>query len=122
MPVRSNLSSHQRIRYRVKKKVQGTSLIPRFTVYRSLNNIYAQLVDDTNKKTILTVSTLSKEVKEMLKEKKSKTEESRIIGQKLAEVAKDRNIKKVVFDRNGYLYHGRVKAIADAARKAGLEF
>jgi len=122
MPVRSNLPSRQRIKYRIRKKVQGTATVPRFTVFRSLNNIYAQLVDDVNGKTLLTVSTISKEVKSILKEKISKTEESKIIGQKLAEIAHGKNIKKVVFDRNGYLYHGRVKAIAEAARKAGLEF
>jgi large subunit ribosomal protein L18 len=80
------------------------------------------LVDDINGKTLFTVSTISKDVKDSLKEKASKTEKSKIIGKKLAEKALENNIKKVVFDRNGYLYHGRVKAIADAAREAGLEF
>lgn len=122
MPIRSNLTSRNRIKYRIKKRIKGTSSVPRFTVYRSLNNIYAQFVDDISGKTLLTVSTISKDMKQVLKEKKSKTEESRIIGQKVAEIAKEKNIKRVVFDRNGYLYHGRVKAIADAAREAGLEF
>ncbi|HEY3251146.1 MAG TPA: 50S ribosomal protein L18 [Ignavibacteria bacterium] len=122
MPLRSNLSSHQRIKYNIRKKVVGTATRPRFTVFRSLNNIYAQLVDDINGKTLFTVSTISKDVKDSLKEKASKTEKSKIIGKKLAEKALENNIKKVVFDRNGYLYHGRVKAIADAAREAGLEF
>ncbi len=122
MPVRANLSSRKRIKYRIRKKVLGTASRPRFTVFRSLNNIYAQLVDDVNGKTLFTVSTISKEVKGLLKDKKSKTEESKQVGKKLAEMAIERNIKKVVFDRNGYLYHGRIKAIADSAREAGLEF
>src|SRR4030095_7309546 len=122
MPEKSNLSSHQRIKYNIRKKVMGTSDRPRFTVFRSLNNIYVQLVDDINGKTLLTVSSVSKDVKTSLKDKISKIEKSKIIGKKLAEKAKENNITKVVFDRNGYLYHGRVKAIADAAREAGLEF
>jgi len=122
MPVRANLSSRKRIKYRIRKKVLGTALRPRFTVFRSLNNIYAQLVDDVNGKTLFTVSTISKEVKGLLKDKKSKTDQSKQVGKKLAELAIERNIKKVVFDRNGYLYHGRIKAIADSAREAGLEF
>ena len=122
MPVRSNLSSKQRIKYGIRKKVTGTASRPRFTVFRSLNNVYAQLIDDINGKTILSVSTISKGVKETLGAKISKTEKSKMIGKKLAEKALENNITKVVFDRNGYLYHGRVKAIADAAREAGLRF
>ena len=122
MPVRSNLSSHQRIKYSIRKNVLGTPERPRFTVFRSLNNISVQFIDDLNGKTILSVSTNSKDVKGVLTEKISKTEKSKIIGKKAAEKALEMNIKKVVFDRNGYLYHGRVKAIADAARAAGLKF
>ena len=122
MPVKSNLSPHKKIKYHIRKKVVGTASAPRLTVFRSLNNIYAQLIDDINGKTLLTISSITKDVKSALKEKISKTEKSKIIGKKLAEKALENNIKKVVFDRNGYLYHGRVKAIADAAREAGLEF
>jgi large subunit ribosomal protein L18 len=122
MPVRANLASKKRIKYRIRKKVMGTASVPRFTVFRSLNNIYAQLVDDNSGKTIITVSSISKDVREAFKDKKTKTEKSKIIGKKLAELAVEKKIKKVIFDRNGYLYHGRVKAIADAAREAGLEF
>jgi large subunit ribosomal protein L18 len=122
MPVRSNLSSHQKIKYSIRKKVIGTPERPRFTIFRSLNNVSVQLIDDLNGKTILSVSTNSKDVKLLLREKISKTEKGKIIGKKAAEKALEMNIKKVVFDRNGYLYHGRVKAIADAARAAGLEF
>jgi len=122
MPVRSNLSSHQRIKYSIRKKVIGTPERPRFSVYRSLNNISVQFIDDLNGKTILSVSSINKDIKGVLEQKISKTEKSKIIGKKAAEKALEMKIKKVVFDRNGYLYHGRVKAIADAAREAGLEF
>jgi large subunit ribosomal protein L18 len=122
MPIRSNLSSKQRIKYGIRKKVIGTPDRPRFTVFRSLNNLYAQLIDDINGKTILSVSSISKDLKATLSEKSSKTAKSKLVGQRLAEKALEQNIKKVVFDRNGYLYHGRVKAVADAARQAGLEF
>ena len=122
MPVRANLSSKNRIKYRIRKKVIGTTERPRLTVFRSMNNIYAQLVDDVNGKTLLSVSSISKELKSAYTDKKTKTEDSKLVGKKLAELAIEQKIKKVVFDRNGYLYHGRVKAIADAAREAGLEF
>lgn len=122
MPVRTKLSSHKRIKYRIRKKVFGTPERPRFTVFRSTKNIYVQLVDDLNGKTLISVSTLSKTLKDQFADKKSKTDVSKVVGKKLAEMAIEKNIKKAVFDRNGYLFHGRVKAIADAAREAGLEF
>jgi large subunit ribosomal protein L18 len=122
MPVRSNLSSHQRIKYRLRKRIKGTAERPRFTVYRSLNNISVQLIDDISGKTIFSVSTTSKDVKATLTDKVSKIEKSKIVGKTAAEKALSMNIKSVIFDRNGYLYHGRVKAIAEAARAAGLEF
>lgn len=83
--------------------------------------MYAQLIDDIAHKTICTVSTLSKEVKGELKDKITKVNESKIVGKVLAKKAAEYKIKKVVFDRNGYLYHGRVKAIAEGAREGGLE-
>jgi large subunit ribosomal protein L18 len=122
MPVKNNLSSRQKIKFRIRKKVIGNSDRPRLVVFRSLNNIYAQLVDDINRKTICTVSTLSKEVKDELKDKTTKIAKSKVIGMVIARRAIDNKIKRVVFDRNGYLYHGRVKAVADGAREGGLEF
>jgi len=83
--------------------------------------MYAQLIDDTSHRTICTVSSLTKEVKDELKDKTTKINESKIVGKVLAKKAAENNIKKVVFDRNGYLYHGRVKAIAEGAREGGLE-
>jgi large subunit ribosomal protein L18 len=122
MAVKNNLDSRQKIKYRVRKRVAGSSERPRLVVFRSLNNIYAQLVDDINHKTICTVSTLNKEVRGELKDKTAKVSDSKIVGKVIAAKAKEKNIKKVVFDRNGYLYHGRVKAVADGAREGGLEF
>lgn len=121
MPVRNNLTSRQKIKYRIRKKVIGNSERPRLVVFRSLNNMYAQLVDDISNKTIFTVSTLTKEVKDELKDKSTKVSKSKIIGKLVAKKAAEFNIKKAVFDRNGYLYHGRVKAIAEGAREGGLE-
>ncbi len=103
---------------RVRTKVQGTSMRPRLCVFKSLNNIYAQLIDDEKQATVCTASTLDKEVKT----KASNIEAAAEVGKLIAERAKKAKINTVVFDRNGYLYHGKVKALADAAREAGLEF
>jgi len=107
---------------RIRKKISGTEARPRLTVYRSNTNIYAQIIDDTNGQTLVAVSSLSKDVKESIKEIKGKIEVSKVVGAALAKKALEKNITTVVFDRNGYKYHGRVKAVADAAREAGLKF
>ena len=107
---------------RVKKKIFGRTECPRLTVYKSLSQIYAQLVDDANEKTIAGVSSLSPEVKKLLADKDNKVTVSKKVGLYLAQLAKKRGIKKVVFDRNRYRYHGRVKALAEGAREGGLEF
>lgn len=122
MAVRRNLTSRQRIKYRIRKRIEGSPERPRLVVFRSLNNIYAQLIDDINHKTICTVSTLNKEVKAGLKEKATKISDCKVVGKMIADKAKEKNITRVVFDRNGYLFHGRVKAVADGAREGGLEF
>ena len=106
---------------RVRKKVSGTSEKPRFNVYRSLNNIYAQIIDDTNGTTLVSASTREKEVAELVKGK-TKTEAAKIVGETAGKRALEKGINEVVFDRGGYLYTGRVKALADGARAAGLEF
>lgn len=103
---------------RVRKKVSGTSERPRLSVYRSLNNIYAQIIDDTKGNTLAAASSLA----EGLKQQKGNVKASKEVGELIAKMAMGRGIKKVVFDKGGYLYHGRVKALADAAREAGLEF
>ncbi|MBW3628982.1 MAG: 50S ribosomal protein L18 [Gemmatimonadetes bacterium] len=105
---------------RVRKKVVGTTERPRLAVYRSLNNIEAQVIDDTRNVTLLGISTLAGAVKEG--GELSKAERGRLAGKLLAERAKEQGITKVVFDRGGYLYHGRVKAFAEGAREGGLEF
>ncbi len=105
---------------RVRKKVTGTGERPRLVVHRSLKNLEAQLVDDTLGVTLLGISTLSGEVKEG--DGATKTERGRLAGKLLAERAREKGITKVVFDRGGYIYHGRVKAFADGAREGGLEF
>ena len=103
---------------RVRAKVKGTALRPRLCVYRSLNNIYANLINDETATTILSASTLDKEVKTTA----SNVEAAKEVGTLIAKRAAKKEIKTVVFDRNGYLYHGKVKALAEAAREAGLEF
>lgn len=104
--------------YRVRNKIKGTNDRPRLSVYRSLNNIYAQIINDETGVTICSVSTLNKEVKT----KSSNIEAAKEVGTLIAKKAIENKVNKVVFDRNGYLYHGKVKALADAAREAGLEF
>jgi len=106
----------------IRKKVYGTSERPRLVVFRSLKNIYGQLVDDTAKKTITTVSSRTKELQEELKILVDKSQTAKLVGKALAQKAQSLGFKRVVFDRNGYVYHGRVKALAEGAREGGLEF
>lgn len=106
---------------RVRKRITGVAERPRLNVYRSLNNIYAQLVDDTEGKTIVAASTLDKELRGTIKSG-GNVEAAKAVGELIAKRALDKGIKSIVFDRGGYKYHGRVKALADAAREGGLEF
>lgn len=106
---------------RVRKKVCGTSACPRLNVYRSTVNIYAQVIDDEKGVTLCSASTLSKELESKL-DKKTKIEQATLVGELIGKMAVKKGIKKVVFDRAGYLYTGRILALADGARKAGLEF
>lgn len=108
-----------RIKKRVRKIITGTPEKPRLSVYRSNKQIYAQLVDDVSGKTLACASSLDKEIAAA---KVTKIEQAALVGKLIAEKAKAVNIEDVVFDRNGYLYHGRVKSIAEAARKGGLKF
>jgi len=107
---------------RRKKKIVGTSERPRLVVYRSNKYIHAQLVDDSQNKVLMGMFDKSKTAVEAVKEGKTKTERSRILGKVFAEQAKKLKVSKIVFDRNGYHYHGRVKAFADGAREGGLDF
>lgn len=104
---------------RARKTLMGTPLRPRLNVYRSNKNVYAQLIDDVNGETLASASTLEQDAQQ---ENKSNIEGAKFVGDKLAKRALDKDIKNVVFDRSGYRYHGRIKAMAEAARAAGLEF
>ncbi len=122
MITKKKAQHHRRLKRHIRKRVSGTPDRPRMTVYRSLRHIYAQIVDDTSGRTLVAVSDLSKGFKEELKELNGRTAIGRRVGELAASMALERNIKKVVFDRSGYLYHGLVKAMADGAREGGLEF
>ncbi len=111
----------ERRKLRIRKRVNGTSERPRLSVFRSARHIYAQVIDDTSGKTIAAASTLSKDLEGQLGES-TKVDAAKKVGQLIAKACKDKGITKIVFDRNGYLYHGRVSALAQAAREAGLEF
>ncbi len=110
----------QRVHTRIREKIAGTAERPRLNVYRSLNHIYTQLIDDLNGVTLASASSFGSKTAE--KAYGGNVEAAKSVGKLIAERAKEKGIKKVVFDRGGYLYHGRVKALADAAREAGLEF
>ena len=116
------IENRLRRKQRIRKKVYGTPECPRLTVYRSLRHIYAQLIDDLNQKTLLSVSTLSKSLTTEIGKTKTKIDAAKLVGTHLAKESVKKEIKKVVFDRNGFDYHGRVKALAEAARKEGLKF
>ncbi len=107
---------------RIRSKVMGTGDRPRLAVYRSTRHIYVLLIDDASHKTLTSLSTLSSELEADLKKAKTKSEKAKIVGKGIADKAKALKVQRVVFDRSGYIYHGRVKAVADGAREAGLEF
>ena len=106
---------------RVRKNISGTPEVPRLCVFRSSKNIYAQVIDDVNGKTLCAASTLDKDIKAEAAYGGNK-EAAKLVGKKIGKVCKDAGIETVCFDRGGYLYHGRVKELADGAREAGLEF
>jgi large subunit ribosomal protein L18 len=113
--------ARERRHVRVRRTVKGTPDRPRMAVYRSLEHIYVQVIDDVAGHTLASASTLDKDVKKAAKGMR-KTDEAKVVGQMIAERAKQAGITRVVFDRGGNRYHGRVKALADSAREAGLEF
>jgi large subunit ribosomal protein L18 len=113
-------TARQRRHRRIRLKLSGSGQRPRLSVFRSLQHIYAQVIDDTTGTTLVSASTNEPDVRGTLSG--SKTERARGVGQSIAQRAKEKGIATVVFDRGGYMYHGRVKALADAAREAGLEF
>ena len=111
----------ERRKLRIRKKVNGTESRPRLSVFRSAKHIYAQVIDDATGATLAHASTLSKDLKGTLEED-NKVEAAKKVGALIAKICKSKEISQVVFDRNGYMYHGRVSALAQAAREAGLEF
>lgn len=117
------MNRDQRIRRkkRIRGKVSGTAERPRLTVFRSAKHMYAQVVDDDGGRVLASFSTVAKDVRASAGEG-SKTDAAKVVGKGIADACKGQGIAKVVFDRNGYIYHGRVRALADAAREAGLEF
>jgi large subunit ribosomal protein L18 len=116
----TKLERRSRIKMRIRKVVYGTTDKPRFSVFRSNKQIYVQFIDDSEGKTLLSISSRNKEIAE--KVGINKTEQAKLVGKLAAEKSKESGITDVVFDRNGFLYHGRIKALADAAREAGLKF
>jgi large subunit ribosomal protein L18 len=120
--LKSGREARLRRHRRVRRKIAGTPQRPRLCVFRSLKHIYAQLIDDRSGKCLLTVSSLSPEVRQRLEGTKGKSAVGTMVGKVVAEKAKASGIEAVAFDRGGYLYHGRVKALADGAREAGLKF
>lgn len=118
----SRSEARLRRKKRVRKRVKGTQERPRLSVFRSSKHIYAQIIDDSKDGTLVDASSLSKEIRPEIMGKGGNKEGAGIVGQYIAKRALEKGIKKVIFDRNGFLYHGRVKALADAAREGGLEF
>jgi len=116
----TKVERRSRIKMRIRKNVYGTKELPRLTVFRSNKQIYVQFIDDAEGKTLLSVSSRDKEI--AAKSGINKTEQAKLVGKLAAEKSQESGIISVVFDRNGYLYHGRVKALAEAAREGGLKF
>lgn len=114
----SKLNRRAKIKRRIRKRISGTSKVPRLSVFRSNKQIYAQLIDDVNGVTLASASSY----KNKAVEKANKVQQAAVIGKEVAEKALKAGIESVVFDRNGYLYHGRVKSLADSAREGGLKF
>lgn len=115
----SKVVSRQKIRFRIRKKIAGSAQKPRLSVFRSNTEIYVQLIDDDNNVTLASASSKDKDI---VAQKVNKSEKSKLVGAAIARKASELGLSDVVFDRGGYLYHGRVKAVADGAREGGLKF
>ena len=119
MARKNKLSRRTKIRLRIRKRLSGTADKPRLSVFRSNKSIYAQIINDEKGETLVSASSVTKEIGE---KKVTKTEAAKLVGKLIAERAKENGIEVVVFDRGGYLYHGRVKSLAEGAREGGLKF
>lgn len=122
MANKDKIEARERRKSSIRKRVVGTTERPRLTVFRSNKHIYAQLVDDSVSRSLLTVSDQQKDLTAALEGAESKVDRAKIVGAAVAKACLAKGITKVVFDRNGYLYHGRISALADAAREGGLDF
>jgi large subunit ribosomal protein L18 len=116
------IAARERRRKSIRKRVSGTAERPRLTVFRSNKHIYAQVIDDVSSASLAAASSLTKELREQVAASESKVATARLVGQAIAKACAAKGITAVVFDRNGYRYHGRVRALADAAREGGLSF
>lgn len=115
----SKVSARRKIRYRIRKKISGSAARPRLSVYRSNKDIYVQLIDDANGVTLASASSRQADI---TSQKINKVEKSKLVGNAIAKKSEELGIKEVVFDRSGYIYHGRIKAVAEGAREGGLQF
>ncbi len=115
----SKVSARRKIRYRIRKKISGSAAKPRLSVYRSNKDIYVQLIDDANGVTLASASSRQADI---TAQKVNKVEKSKLVGNAIAKKSEELGIKDVVFDRSGYIYHGRIKAVAEGAREGGLLF
>ena len=124
MRIKTKEDRRDRIKFRIRKRMHGTAEQPRFTVFRSGTHIYVQVIDDLAGRTVAAASTLEPTVRAKLADgvRGSNRKGAEVVGQAIAERLKEKGITRVVFDRNGFLYHGRVRAVAEAARQAGLQF
>lgn len=117
--MKSKITSRKKIHFRIRKRVSGTAAKPRMSVFRSNREIYVQLIDDENHQTLAAASSREKDI---AAQKKNKAETGKLVGEAIARKGVELGIKEAIFDRNGYLYHGRVKALAEGAREGGLKF
>ena len=122
MITKKKTEHRSRLKVHIRLRITGTSERPRLTVFRSLRNVYAQIIDDSTGKTLVAVSNLSKPDRDQFKDLKGQAAKAKLVGKIAAQKAAEKKITQVVFDRNGYLYHGVVKAMADGAREGGLKF
>ena len=117
--IESKKVKRQKIRYKIRKRISGSKDTPRLAIFRSNKEIYAQLIDDSQSVTLASASSRDKSICD---QKSTKVEKAKMVGKLIAERAKESGVKNVVFDRGGFLYHGRIKALAESAREAGLKF
>jgi large subunit ribosomal protein L18 len=124
MQIKTKEDRRQRIKFRIRKRMRGTTERPRLSVFRSVSHIYVQVIDDSAGQTVASASTIDAAVKDKMDNdtRAGNRKGAELVGKTIAERLKEKGITRVIFDRNGFLYHGRVRAVAEAARAAGLEF